>query len=92
MMLDTIPNHRLVHRKILFAELAFIERGTNLLFVPLLDEVWRDQTTGQMKRILSNKLRRVNMKSQDFKDTFIPVRLSWQTLFSANPATMVIER
>lgn len=92
MMLDAIDNHTLIQRTILMLSQAYVERGTNMLFIPLVEEVWRNDTNGTFIRILANKRRRVNAKAQYFKDNFYPVVLSWNTLFRANPDTMIITK
>lgn len=90
-MMDKIPEHRLIRRTILMAEQAFIERDTQLLFVPLVEEVWLNLRTGKFIRILANRQHRYNAKSPYFTNHFHKVPLTWKLLFSANPATMILE-
>jgi len=92
MILNAIPDHKLVYRNILMGELAYIERDTNLLFVPFVEEIWRNMKTGQHIRVLANNRHRYNVKSPYFKNHFRKVSLTWSLLFSADPKTMLLPK
>lgn len=91
MMMNEIPNHKLVRRTILMGEQAYIERDTGLLFVPLVEEVWINRKNGKFIRILANWKHRYNAKSPYFVNNFYKVKVfTWSLLFSADPDTMII--
>jgi len=53
---------RLISRRILFAEEAYISNKDGYVFMPLVDDVILDVGSGRMYRILSDNKRRVNIK------------------------------
>lgn len=91
MIFNTIPDHKLIRREILFGDYAYIERDTGLLFVPLVDEVWLNLKTKRQIRILANHQHRYNVKSPYFVNYFRKVVFQWNTLFLADPQSMFIK-
>lgn len=82
---------RIVKRTILMGELAFINLEYNELFIPSVEEVWLDESTGKFTRMLVNRRHRFDAKSPYFRSNFRQVRFTWPLLFSADPATMFIK-
>lgn len=53
---------RLISRRLLFAEEAYISNVTGEVFIPLVDDVILDIRSGRMYRKLSNAYNNVNIK------------------------------
>lgn len=80
---------QLVSHKLVEVTVVYMEKSTQRLFIPFVEETWLDKDSGELIQVLINEHFTVN--GEQIEQNFIKLPFRWSTIFQFNPQTLMLQ-